>query len=762
MARILLVLALALVAGGLIWLARRGPADDPAPATYVPREQCVACHGEQHAAWQGSHHDVGMDHATEASVRGDFDDATFTNHGITSRFFRKDGRFFVNTEGPDGALQDFEILYTIGYEPLQQYLIDIGDGRLQCLQVSWDTEKQRWFHIQPDRIGPDDPLHWTGMQFNANFMCIECHVTGYERGYQPETNGYHSRWHDIDVGCQACHGPGSNHVAWAESKGDDPTKGLDVTFKGADPLVQIDHCARCHARRVHVSDVHGHGEPFLDHMAARLLVEPLYHADGQILDEVYVYGSFLQTKKFHKGVRCTDCHDPHSARLKHEGDALCLQCHQEDAPERFPTLRRLKYDTPAHHFHAPGTPGSHCVDCHMPARTYMGNDPRRDHSFRVPRPDLTMRIGTPNACNGCHDDKDARWAVEEIAKRHPTYIDGRVAAGHYGVAFAAARQGDPAAFQPLAKLALEQGEPAIVRATAVHYLQRYEASKAVRVIAPALVDPEGIVRATAASAIGRLVPQTAPSGLQAQKVHVLEPLLDDPLRHVRAETARALAGASEAHVPATHKAAFERALAEWIDTQERLADRPGSHLNLGALHESRKQPAAAEAAYRRALELDPGFMPARFNLATLLAARRQYTEAETVLAGIVERQPRNGEGWYSLGLLRAERKDMRGAAEALARATRLLPTRGRVRYNYAITLQELGDAERSLIELRKAHDSARDDVQILDALIQLHIARSDREQAEGLIKRLESIRPGDARIRDHARRLRAVLEEQER
>ena len=519
MPRVLLVLAVAAVAIGLLW-AFGGHETDLPPATYVPRGQCIECHADQHADWKGSHHDVGMDHATETSVLGDFDDASFTNHGITSRFFKKDGKFFVNTEGPDGKLHDYEILYTIGWEPLQQYLIDIGDGRLQCLQVTWDTEKKRWYHIQPDRITPEDRLHWTGMQFNANFMCIECHVTGYDRAYNADTNGYASTWHDIDVGCQACHGPGSNHVAWARGGGDDPTMGLEVKLKSADPLVQVDGCARCHARRVHVSDVHGHGEPLLDHMAARLLVEPLYHADGQILDEVYVYGSFVQTKKFHKGVRCTDCHDPHSAALKHEGDALCMQCHQENPPERFPTLRRIRYDTPEHHFHTPGTPGSHCVDCHMPAKTYMGVDPRRDHSFRVPRPDLTMKIGTPNACNGCHTDKEARWAVEEIVKRHRSFLTGRIEAGHFGLAFEAARRNEPAAFRSLARLANEQGEPAIVRATAVHYLQRYEPSEAVRAIAPTLIDENGLVRATAAAAIGRLVPPEAPAGLQQQKVRV--------------------------------------------------------------------------------------------------------------------------------------------------------------------------------------------------------------------------------------------------
>lgn len=756
-------LLLVAVAAGLVFFLIWGEGPGGSPATYVDRARCVTCHTDQHAAWKGSHHDVGMDHATEKTVRGDFGNATFEHHGVTTRFFRRDGRFYAHTEGPDGVLRDYEVLYTMGYEPLQQYLIDIGAGRLQCLQVSWDTEKKRWYHIQPDRIAPDDPLHWTGLQFNANFMCIECHVTGYDRAFVPETGGYASTWHDIDVGCQACHGPGSNHVAWAESgAGDDASKGLDILFKGTSSTTQVDSCARCHSRRIHVSGEHGHGEPLLDHMAARLLVEPLYHADGQILDEVYVYGSFLQSKKYHKGVRCTDCHDAHSARLKHEGNQMCVQCHQQLPPERFPTIRRAKYDTPAHHFHAEGGPGSQCVDCHAPETTYMGVDPRRDHSFRVPRPDLTIEIGTPNACNRCHEDKSPAWALKEIADRFPLFVSGRVAGGHYGRVFAAARAANPQSFRPLAALALEQAEPAIVRATAVYYLQRFEASEAVRAIAPTLVDTDGLVRATACEAIGRLVPTEAPAGLQQQKVHVLEPLLRDPLRHVRAEAARALAGAAESQIPTALKPTFEAALAEWIATQNALTDLPGPHLNLGALHEARGDLSGAEREYRRAVELDPLFAPARFNLSTLLAGRGQLTEATQVLRAVVEHAPQNGEGWYSLGLLRAEAKDMPGAAKALARAVRLMPTRSRVRYNYALALQGIGDAERSLAELQRAHAGDREDVGILHALIMLHATREEWPEVDMLTQRLQRLRPDDPGVQEAVRRLKAMRKNQGR
>ena len=136
-----------------------------------------------------------------------------------------------------------------------------------------------------------------------------------------------------------------------------------------------------------------------------------------------------------RGVRCSDCHDPHAAELRAEGNAVCTQCHSPAGNPEFPTLRRAAYDDPAHHFHAPGSPGAECRACHMIERTYMGIDGRRDHSFRVPRPDLAA-TGAPDACTDCHADRGAAWAAEEIARRFP---DPRHRGPHFATAFAAAQ-----------------------------------------------------------------------------------------------------------------------------------------------------------------------------------------------------------------------------------------------------------------------------------------------------------------------------------
>jgi predicted CXXCH cytochrome family protein len=396
-----------------------------------------------------------MAQATEKSVLGTFNKAKFSYAGLTSTFFKRDEKFFVNTDGPDGKLRDYEIKYTFGVMPLQQYLIEFPDGRLQALSIAWDSRPkkdggQRWFHLYPNqRITYDDELHWTRPSQNWNFMCADCHSTDVRKNYDPATDKFQTRWAEISVGCEACHGPGSNHAAWAKSespplqkggkggfesagkiplnppfpKGDASSKELAVQLterrgiawtqnaatgnsgrsqpRAADREIEV--CAQCHARRGQIGEGYQAGKPFLDHYRPALLTPPLYHSDGQQRGEVYNWGSFLQSKMYASGVTCSDCHNPHSGKLRAEGNTLCATCHLPS-----------KYDTTSHHHHKPASAGASCVGCHMPTTTYMVVDPRHDHSLRIPRPDLSVKFATPNACNGCHANRDARWAATQV------------------------------------------------------------------------------------------------------------------------------------------------------------------------------------------------------------------------------------------------------------------------------------------------------------------------------------------------------------
>ena len=576
-----------------------------APA-YVGREVCSGCHAEAALAWKGSDHDRAMEEARPETVLGDFDDAVFRHCGVETRFFREGDGFFIHTQGTDGTMQTYPVAYTFGYEPLQQYLIPLENGRLQAFTVAWDTQGERWFSLAEDEcITPPDWLHWTGDGMNWNYMCADCHSTNLQRNFNLAAGAYETSFSEIDVSCETCHGPGEAHVQKAQSGTyDSASSGLTATLSA--PHQQVETCAPCHSRRRIVYPNHIAGNVFLDHYEPELLEEELYFADGQIRDEVYVYGSFLQSQMYAEGVVCADCHDPHTTRLKFEGNALCGQCHEATT-----------YDTFEHIRHPQESEGAQCVDCHMPERTYMVVDPRRDHSFKIPRPDLSARTGAPNVCQGCHADRSAEWAAERIDDWH-----GPERPPSFATALAGGREGAPGAEPELIRLMEDHTAPDIVRATVLTLLDRYATVRASEAAIKALGDEAPLVRA---AAVRRLGAENRGEN-DRSAIPKLEPLLTDPVGLVRMEAARVLARIAPeryARDNASETAtAWRNALQEYRDGQYALNDQAASHLNLAILHEHLGQSDSAAAAYRTAVRIDSTFVPAHLNLAMLLNRMR--------------------------------------------------------------------------------------------------------------------------------------------
>ena len=749
-----------LALGGVAWVVRapwRGAAPvERGTATFVGRQACASCHPEQDRLWRGSDHDLAMQVADEPSILGDFGDATFTHRGVTSRFFRRDGKFFARTEGPDGRLQDFPIAYAFGVRPLQQYLIAFPGGRYQALGIAWDTRAravggQRWFALDPgERIRPGDPLHWTGRDHTWNHMCAECHSTDLRKRYRPDGDRYETTWTELDVACEACHGPGSRHVAWAKARpatarrGDDDAVGLVVRLRDrrdavwrmdaatgiarragpAPTRLEVEMCARCHARRAVIDERYVHGRPLLDTHRPALLDRELYHADGQILGEVYEYGSFLQSKMYRAGVTCSDCHDPHSLRVAQPTATACARCH---APERF--------DTSAHHHHRAGTPGGSCVECHMPTRTYMVVDPRRDHSLRVPRPDLSVKLGTPDACTGCHRDRTPRWAADALVR---WYGPGPRPA-HYGEAIHAGRRGLPGADAQLLRVVADRETPAIARATAVSLLGHGASVASIQGIEGALTDADPLVRLAAVEAAGAL-------GLDS-RLRLLVPALDASPAAIRIEAARALADAPAERLTAEQRRALDRGLADYRRAQEINADRPEAQVNLGNLAERRGEHTAAEQAYERAVTLDPSFVPAYVNLADHYRARQQDPRGERVLRQGLARNPDAPALHHSLGLLLVRERRYADAVASLARAADLAPDAAQYAYVYGVALHSTGQTDRAFAVLSRAHDRHPGDAEILVALSTINRERGAREAAMAYARKLLEVAPEDPRAR---------------
>jgi tetratricopeptide (TPR) repeat protein len=666
-----------------------------------------------------------MAEATEKTVLGDFSGSAFTYAGTTSTFSKRDGAFYIRTDGRDGKPADFKVKYTFGVYPLQQYLVEFPDGRLQVPSIAWDARSrreggQRWFHLYPqERITHDDELHWTRPAQNWNFMCADCHSTGLRKAYNRAADRFQTHWSEISVGCEACHGPGSRHLGWAASRGSgkpaskDGAKGLNVQLDerqgstwGINPASgnafrsqpraterEIEVCAQCHARRGQIAEGYEAGKPFLDHYRPALLSTPLYHADGQQRDEVYSWGSFLQSKMYAQGVTCSDCHNPHTGKVRAESNTLCATCHSS-----------RKYDTASHHNHTPGSAGAACVSCHMPATNYMVVDPRRDHSLRVPRPDLSVTLGTPNACTGCHTDRTASWAASQVKAWYPHEPQGFQ---RFAGAFAATGTSVPGQQDQLAAIADDGIQPPIVRATAVANLD-VSARATLDAVARSLREPNALVRLGALQAASGIPPNV--------RLPLVTPLLSDPMRALRIEAASLVAGSPGEQLRSDERAAFERAASEFIETQWYNADRPEARVNLGTFYGSRGDVAKAEDEFKAAIRLDPSFLPAYVNLADLLRVLGRDADGERVVRQALEIAPRNGMLHHALGLALVRLSRAGEALGELERASVLEPGNVRFAYVYAVALHSAGKVDAAIGTLEKVLTAHPGDANVRAAL----------------------------------------------
>ncbi|MBM4005658.1 MAG: hypothetical protein FJ295_20605 [Planctomycetes bacterium] len=725
-----------------------------ARATFVGREACAACHQDQFHQFRNSDHDRAMDVATPETVLADFREQTLQHLGVETRVFRRGDQFLVNAEGPDGKHRDYRVKFVFGVRPLQQYMVemdrpeDLPDdaiARVQVLRWSWDTEQKRWFHLDPpdvrERIMPGDDLHWTGNTQCWNSSCADCHSTGVLKNYDLERNSYRTTFSEIDVSCEACHGPASLHVQMAKSWSLfwDRKRGIGIArLSAASSVQQIQVCAPCHSRRDEIAPGFQAGQPFADYYSPSLLADlqsvSLYHPDGQIRDEVYEYGSFLQSRMYAKDIRCVDCHDPHSARVKHQGNKLCTSCHAH------PTG---KYDGVSHHHHLPDSPGASCVECHMPATHFMEVDPRRDHSLRVPRPDLSVRYATPNACSACHwkldssslapgartDERITGYAAAlEQAPASPAVreqlarLDQSMLAAveqWYGSRQDRARDRKPprphfsdrlteALVEPdrreelLTDLARDRTVPGIVRATALFNLRDRASTESLKAALDALDSADPLLPAAATNRLevelDRLLPRVEKGTTSADDdyrlrlvVEELEQVLQSPARLARTTAARALTrfgnGDRRWALSARSRRILDDLLDEWKNGLRMHSDRAGAHLVLGSLAQQAGELAEAEREYRLAMRVEPNATGPRQNLASLLDRQAEYLERSAVQAaeqGLTQRAEELGSNWEKF---RSESRGLRAQElKLVARDAALLPNHVGLQYRYGLAL----------------------------------------------------------------------------
>jgi len=693
---------------------------------FVGSKTCVECHKIEYDLWLQSDHYFAMDTASAESVLGDFNNVEFEQGGRTHKFYKKDDKFFVFTDGPDGKMQEFEVEYTFGAWPLQQYLVPFPGGKYQTLALTWDTIKKQWYHMADlvytdQEIDHKNWLHWTNQAQNWNGMCADCHSTNLKKGFDLETKTFNTTWSEINVGCEACHGPASEHLEWAKlpflARPSNTNTDLVVKTSDITNYRYVDLCARCHTRRSTLEDYDYNWHDLMDQMIPGLPQEPFYFADGQILEEDYVFGSFTQSKMYMNDVQCNDCHNVHSGKLVLQGNDLCLQCHRADT-----------YDTYDHHFHKQFGEegkavvsefgdvfevgeGASCINCHMPGRYYMGVDYRRDHSFRIPRPDLSEELGTPNACNHCHADKSSQWASGYMDEWY-----GKNRKAHYGSVLAQANTNDTSGYLQTVEFFKNELFPPISRAVALTNLVNNYPEKSRAFVVNSFSDVESIIRYTAVESF---------QITSLEDINLLIPLLNDPVKAIRLEAAIKLSAIPGDQIPEKSQATLDKGLEEYREAMEYSADFAASRHNLGNYYNNLGQTQLAIDNFIEAIKIDDDFFPAKVNLAMTYNGLGQNDKAEIVLKDVVKKHPDQSGVKYSLGLLLAEMQKYDEAVGYLEMATEEMPDNVRAFYNLGQLQDFMGnetDAERALVTAQKL---APESAEYMITLIEFYIKQEN-------------------------------------
>ena len=702
-------------------------------AEYVGKESCIECHQAEYYDWQGSDHDLAMDFANDSTVLGNFNHAILQRNNQSHKLYKKGQKYFAFTDGEDGKMKEYEIKYVFGYYPLQQYLVEFPGGRLQTLALTWNTKDKNWYYMADSvyknmNIDHNNWLHWTNQAQNWNSMCADCHSTNLKKNYDIQTDSYHTTWSEIDVSCEACHGPASEHLKWANladyARKDFTNYGLVIKTSGIDNQQYVDNCVRCHSRRTALSDFDPLAHNIYEHSNPANPSEPNWYIDGQIKEEDYVYASFTQSRMFMNDIKCNDCHNVHSGKLVIEGNALCLQCHKAD-----------DYDTKSHTFHkgygeageavvsSAGITfevgsGSECINCHMHGQNFMGVDYRRDHSFRIPRPDLSEKNGTPNACNQCHTDKSNAWA-----KNHIIDWFGISRPFQYGQAFSMANRGDENADNRLRKMINDDLYPTNIRSIALGYLSPSLEND--QIIKQYIQNLEPSLRI---SALSRFYIQTE------DDLNDILPLLYDETKAVRLDAINKLSNIDPSLIPAKYLDAYEKALAEKLIILKYNADFPSGRYNLANFYYQQKDFEKAEQYYLDALEMDNELHIVKLNLAHLYSSIGQPIKAEKLLEEYVSDFPEDANALYNYGLILSENKKYQESLKYLLKASVLMPTNSRIDYNIAMMYDFFGNKKLVESYLIKAIKVDEKNISNYSNLLDFYRKNHYTEKEKALIK----------------------------
>ncbi len=687
-------------------------------------DNCVGCHQDQVSKWLKSDHAKAMAVATSNTVLGDFGDTRVSHFSQTARFYKKESAFFIDFTEQDKT-STYKVDYVFGHYPLQQYLIKTKSDRMQVFPFAWDSRSkeeggQRWYPIyDTEDIQPNDRLHWQQPLQNWNGMCADCHSDGLKRNFDIDSLSFDTTYDNINVGCASCHTntkqlhDGTTQASSNGSKSLSPhaadaiTRSAGLWQRSANDKVAtliepadtdaMETCFACHSLRSPLTDGIDPSSQYMDQFTPTLLAPPMYHADGQIKEEVYVYGSFLQSKMYNAGVTCMNCHDAHTMKPKIEGNGLCLQCHDAN-----------QYQKPEHLNHALDSTGAQCVSCHMPETTYMGVDDRRDHSFSIPRPHLSAAFDTPNACNKCHQEESNQWAANTVKQWY-----GRPpAASSAEQQYMQLMHQQYLPLSQLLSLARNNDLPPIKQASVLSMANLATDTLSDSQIAAFVTHPNALIRLSAAKLGQLLSPQERLKGYRQ--------LLQDEVKAVRVAAAEHLLELTAYdQIDASSSAFAEYDLANQVSSW-----RGEGNLNRSLAASKRQDETQAIAALQDAIKVDPYFDASYINLAEAYRQVGNLSDEQKTLALGISTNNVSAALRYAEGM-RLIRAGLRVDSIALfEKAVELAPNETQYFYLYALALDATGDTAIAIKALKRKARHYRYDAR----LMQLGMSFSQKAQ----------------------------------
>jgi tetratricopeptide (TPR) repeat protein len=713
------------VAGAALLVAPLFEQQQARPGGYSGSERCRPCHQEFYAKWAPSHHGRAMQPFTgelaQKQLTEQQDDIAVGAYRYRVELSDSGGRLVE--AGPQGG-RNYPIEHALGGKNVFYFLTTLERGRLQTLPLAYDVARKEWFDTSASGMRHfndvrEQQVFWREYPYTFNSSCHGCHVSQLSTNYDPETDSYSTTWAEPGINCETCHGPGEKHVREAEAHpGAVSLKNVRIIRYANDLTAgqRNDSCAQCHAKMSPVSSSFRTGEPFFDHFDLVTLENHDFYPDGRDLGENYTQTQWLMNPCAKSGkLECIHCHTS-SGRYRfateERANDACMPCHVDK-------VRNVS----AHTRHPAGNPANRCISCHMPA-TEFARMRRSDHSFRPPAPAATIAFKSPNACNLCHQEKDAVWADRQVRRRSTRDYQARVL--EHGRLIAAARRQDWSRLQEMFGAVTGKHRDEIVANSLIRLLHACNDPGKTPVLLAALDDPSPLVRASAAAELA--------DDLQREHVPALVRAARDEFRLVRVRAGSGLARVPREMLAQDMRPAAERAVKEYIESMTARPDDYASQYNLGNYYMALGRPEQAAASFenalrfeprfvqalvnsslaynelgrneqalrnlRRALEADPGNVPAQLNLSLLLAEMGRPGEAATGFRKVLDADPSSAVAAYNLGVLLAD-ENLDEAVAWFRKAFQLQPG-GKYGFSLAFYLHRKGDTRSAVAVLRSA------------------------------------------------------------